>query len=165
VFTSREWRGEIRERPIDDCGKLLRLSVITTVLIYLQVVFGVVLRHTGERLDAHLLFAVLVIIHTILLLSRVKRSHSTEHKTARLANFLGVLLLVQLLLGAASYFGKYTAIWRIGADAVVYITTIHLAVGALMLVTSLMLTLRVLRLTRLTELSTAGGLLREQASL
>ncbi|HEX2229500.1 MAG TPA: COX15/CtaA family protein, partial [Candidatus Binatia bacterium] len=129
VFTSPEWRGEISERPIDDGGKLLRLSVITTVLIYLQVVFGAVLRHSGERLDAHLLFAVLVIIHTILLLSRVRRSHSTEQKTVRLANFLGVLLLVQLLLGAASYFGKYTTLWRIGVDAVVYITTIHLAVG------------------------------------
>ena len=165
VFTSPEWRGEIRERPIDDGGKLLRLSVITTAMIYLQVVFGAVLRHTGERLDAHLLFAVLVIIHAILLLPRVTRTHATEQKTVRLANFFGLLLLAQLLLGTASYFGKYTTLWRIGIEAVVYITTIHLAVGALMLSTSLMLTLRVLRLTRLTELSRAGGILREQASL
>lgn len=165
VFTSPEWRGETTERPIDDGGKLLRLSVITTTMIYLQVVFGAVLRHTGERLDAHLVFAALVSIHIVLLLARVTRSHSSGPMTVRLANFLGVLLLAQLLLGAASYFGKYATVWRMNAEALVYITTIHLAVGALMLVTSLILTLRVFRLSRMRELSTARGFLREQASL
>jgi heme a synthase len=165
VFTSTEWRGPIQEPPIEDDRRLLRLSVITTAMIYLQVVFGAVLRHTGERLDAHLAFAVLVIVHVLLLLLRVTRNHSTRPKMVRLATFLGVLLLAQLLLGAGSYFGKYTTLWRISGEAVVYITTIHLAVGALMLVTSLILTLRVARLSRARELSPARAILREQASL
>ena len=46
---------------------LRRLCTITTALIYLQIVFGAVLRHTGERLDAHLLFAALVAVHVVLL--------------------------------------------------------------------------------------------------
>jgi cytochrome c oxidase assembly protein subunit 15 len=165
VLTSPRWRGEIPEPPIDDGGKLLRLSIITTAMIYLQVVFGAVLRHTGAWLDAHLLFAVLVTLHVALLLSRVTRKHSSDPTTVRPATFLGVLLAAQLLLGAASYFGKYTTLWRMAAEAVVYITTIHLAAGALMLVTSLSLTLRVLRISRVTRLSRARGFLREQASL
>ncbi|MGH7926463.1 MAG: hypothetical protein ACREQV_01530, partial [Candidatus Binatia bacterium] len=165
LLTSPEWRGEIKERPIDDGGKLLRLSVIALAMIYLQVIFGAVLRHTGERLDAHLIFAVLVIVHVVLIVARVMRNHSSHQKLTRLAGMLAALLGVQLLLGAGSYFGKYTTLLRIPAEGVVYITTIHLAVGALMLVTSLILTLRVLRLSRARELSPAHSILREQPSV
>jgi cytochrome c oxidase assembly protein subunit 15 len=165
VFTSPQWRGDTNEQPIDDSGKLLRLTIITTAMIYLQIVFGAVLRHTGERLDAHLMFAGLVVTHVILVFSRVMRNPSAAAGIVRLANVLGALLAAQLLLGAGSYFAKYTTLWRITAEAVVYITTTHLAVGALMLATSLVLTLRAWRLSRLRELSPARAVLREQASL
>jgi cytochrome c oxidase assembly protein subunit 15 len=165
LLTSPEWREEIKERPIDDSGKLLRLSIITTVMIYLQVIFGAVLRHTGERLDAHLLFALLVIVHVCLIVLRVTRSHASSSKLVRPAGLLGGLLVMQLLLGAGSYLGKYTTLLRITAEFVVYITTIHLAVGALMLVTSVILTLRVLRLSHAGELSPAQSILREQPSV
>jgi cytochrome c oxidase assembly protein subunit 15 len=165
VLTSPEWRGEIKERQIDDGGKLLRLSVITTAMIYLQVIFGAVLRHTGERLDLHLVFALLVMVHVLLLVSRVLGAHSSYPKLVRPAGILGALLVLQLLLGAGSYFGKYTTLWRIPAEGVVYITTIHLAMGALMLVTALILTLRVVRRSQVRELSPARSILREQPSV
>jgi heme A synthase len=95
----------------------------------------------------------------------VMRNPSAAAGIVRLATVLGALLAAQLLLGAGSYFAKYTTLWRITAEAVVYITTTHLAVGALMLATSLVLTLRVWRLSRLRELSPARAVLREQASL
>jgi cytochrome c oxidase assembly protein subunit 15 len=165
LFTSPEWRNGLKEQPIDDGGRLMRLSAITTAMIYLQVVFGAVLRHTGERLDAHLVFAVLVIVHVLLLLLRLTRHHPGQAKLQRPATLLGMLLLAQLLLGAGSYFGKYTTLLRLSGEAVVYTTTIHLAVGALMLVTSLILTLRVIRRSQARELSGAPAILRQQASL
>ena len=165
VLTSPEWRGQIKEQPIEDGGKLLRLSVITTAMIYLQVVFGAVLRHTGERLDLHLVFALLVTVHVLLLITRVTRSHSAHPKLVRLAALLGGFLVLQVLLGVGSYAGKYMSLFRISGEGVVYITTTHLAVGALMLVTSLILTLRALRLSRRKELSPARGILREQPSV
>ena len=67
IFTSASWRRGDGSGPMNDSGRLRRLCAITTVLIYLQIVFGAVLRHTGERLDAHLLFAALVAIHVILI--------------------------------------------------------------------------------------------------
>src|SRR5437867_6142763 len=60
LFTSREWRSETIEARIADGGRLWRLGAMTTAFIYIQVIFGAVLRHTGERLDAHLFFAGLV---------------------------------------------------------------------------------------------------------
>jgi len=165
VFTSREWQAGVREAPLDDGGKLMRLSVITTAMIYLQVIFGAVLRHTGERLDAHLIFAFLVAVHVLLLLLRVSRMFSNRPRLVRGARMLGALLAAQLLLGLAAYLGKYTSLLRMPAEAVVYLTTIHLIVGALMLVTSLVLTLRVLRLSRAERSLAERGILREQPSI
>ena len=162
VFTSSEWRGEIREAPLDDGGKLARLGIITTAMIYLQVIFGAVLRHSGERLDAHLLFAFLVAVHVVLLLWRVTKHFANRPRLFRGAGFLGALLAAQLLLGLGSYFGKYTTLLRIPAEGVVYLTTIHLIAGALMLATSLILTLRLWRLSRAEKRSDARVILREQ---
>ena len=66
----------------------------------------------------------------------------------RPAIFLGILLLIQLLLGAGSYFGKYTAMLGLPTGGVVFITTMHLITGALMLVTSLAITLRAYRFSK-----------------
>ena len=165
IFTSQEWRGESREAPLGDGGKLLRLAIITTAMIYLQVIFGAVLRHTGGGLEAHLLFAFLVAVHVSLLLLRVAKLFSHRPRLLRGAGFLGVLLVAQLLLGLGSYFGKYTTLLRMPAEGVVYLTTIHLIVGALMLVTSLMLALHVARLSRVEKLSAEHGILREQPSI
>jgi len=54
-------------------------------------------------------------------------------------------LLLQIFLGTVSYLAKFTTIVRIPIDATVYLTTTHLAVGALMLVTSLIVALRCYR--------------------
>ncbi|HEX7226247.1 MAG TPA: hypothetical protein VF353_00620, partial [Candidatus Binatia bacterium] len=141
LFTSPEWR-EIAEPPVTDYGRLRRLAAVTTGLIYLQVLFGAVLRHTGLRLDAHLLFAALVTLHVVLLTVRIFKNHSDDLRLSRPALFLSVMLLLQLVLGTVSYLAKFTTILRIPIDVTVYLTTTHLAVGALMLVTSLIVTLR-----------------------
>jgi cytochrome c oxidase assembly protein subunit 15 len=163
IFTSREWDPESSEHPnrpfipllqrgkegdfaLFDGGRLRRLCLVTTGLLYVQAVFGAVLRHTGERLDAHLLFAIMIALHVILILLRVMRSHGDQPVLTRPAWFLGILLLLQLLLGVASYLGKFTSVWQLPAGMVVFLTTIHLVTGALMLVTSLLLTLKTFRL-------------------
>jgi cytochrome c oxidase assembly protein subunit 15 len=49
LFTSAEWREEVTDRPLTDSNRLRLLAAVTTGLIYLQVFFGAVLRHTGLR--------------------------------------------------------------------------------------------------------------------
>ncbi len=148
LFTAVEWRNPPQSAPLTDGGRLRRLATITTVLIYVQIVFGALLRHTGERLDGHLLFAALVAVHVILLLLRITRQQGTETALVRPAYLLGGLLLGQLLLGALSYLGKFTAVLPLPAVALVLTTTTHLIIGALMLVTSLTIALRAFRLSQ-----------------
>jgi heme a synthase len=146
IVTSADWRVEPQATPITG-GRLWRLCAITTGLIYVQAVFGAVLRHTGERLDGHLVFAVLVALHVALIMIRIVRFHSDDRKLLHPALILGALLLLQMMLGIFSYFGKFTTILRLPHEALVFLTTIHLVAGAVMLVTVLLLTLRSFRLT------------------
>ena len=58
------------------------------------------------------------------------------------------LLAVQLMLGTGAFFAKLTAFGETFATALtVTITTAHVAVGALMLVSSFVLTLKIYRFT------------------
>jgi len=141
LFTSPGWRAQV-PTPIDDGGRLRRLALVTTALVYIQIIFGALLRHTGERLDGHLLFAALVAVHVVLLSLRITRHHGAETALIRPACWLGGLLLVQLLLGAAAYLGKFTTLMPLRGGTLVLTATTHLIIGALMLVTSLAIALR-----------------------
>ncbi len=148
-FTSREWRQDKSETPIAAAQKLRRLSLITTCLIYVQLIFGAVLRHTGSRLDMHLIFAFLVALHIFLLVRRVLATENTPLGIGpSMPFFLLGLLAVQLLLGTGAFFAKLTPFGEtFAAGLTVTITTAHVAVGALMLVTSFVLTLKIFRFT------------------
>jgi heme a synthase len=164
LFTSAEWRGPVGA-VIADGGRLRRLAAATTVLIYLQIVFGAVLRHSGERLDAHLVIAALVSLHVFLLGRRIGRDHSQQLELARPARQLGALLVLQLALGLLSYFAKFVALLRWPFQAVVLLTTTHLIVGALMFALALVITLRVYRLSQPTPLKARAKWLAEQYSI
>ncbi len=139
LFTSRGWRedtGEMGDKS------LARLSLITVLLLYVQIIFGAVLRHTGNRLDAHLLFAVLSSVHVILLAYRVLKLPNPG-ALAKEANCLWVLLLVQLALGGASWFGKYAALGdAFTPGLIIALTSSHVVVGAMLFATSLVVALR-----------------------
>jgi heme a synthase len=165
LFTSAEWREKMTDRPLADYGRLRRLAAVTTGLIYLQVFFGAVLRHTGLRLDAHLLFAALVTLHIVLLVVRIMKFHSDNLRLTRPAVVLGAMLFLQLLLGTVSYLAKFTTVLRMPVDATVFFTTTHLAVGALMLVTSLILTLRSYRYRTVSQSARGQEVLTEQYSV
>lgn len=165
VFTSTEWGNNVQEASLGDTARLRRLCMVTTVVIYIQSVFGAILRHTGERLDAHLLFAGLAALHVLFIVIRVMRSHSHEPKLARPACLLGILLLAQLALGIASYVGKFTSLLRLTMGTLVLLTTSHLVIGALMLVTSLFLTLHCYRFASDANISAQPELLKERFSV
>jgi len=164
IFTSADWSVEPQDKPIADGGRLGRLCAVTTGLIYVQAIFGAVLRHTGERVDAHLFFAALVALHVVFVLVRIMKFHGDLPKLTRPACFLGALLLLQLLLGIGSYFGKFTSMLGLSSGILVMLTTTHLVTGALMLATSLMLTLRAYRLSTTSKAAIGHKVLTEQFS-
>lgn len=143
VFTSRGWKENSQRLQISDAQRIQRLCVLTTVLIYLQGLFGAVLRYTGEGLAMHLSFALLVAVHVFLLAKRTLKSQAARSYFVRPAVLLSGLLILQLVLGLGSYFAKFNPFGSaLLPQAVVALTTIHLVTGALVLVTSLVLTLR-----------------------
>jgi cytochrome c oxidase assembly protein subunit 15 len=165
VFTSASWSHNLQSETLADGARLRRLCMSTTAVIYLQSVFGAILRHTGERLDAHLFFAAVVALHVALIVSRIKHSHSNQVKLARPAGLLATLLLLQLSLGFASYVGKFTSAVSLSAESVVLLTTSHLAIAALMLASSLVLTLYCYCLSSAAKISARPELLKEQLSV
>ena len=148
-FTSRDWWEDRSDTSIETAQKLRRLSLITTCLIYVQLIFGAILRHTGSRLDMHLLFAFLVTLHIFLLARRILGTNGEGQVTgSSMALGLFGLLAVQLMLGTGAFFAKLTAFGETFATALtVTITTAHVAIGALMLVSSFVLTLKIYRFT------------------
>ena len=165
LFTSRGWLQTSGQTETTETGRLRRLALITLVLIYLQFIFGAILRHTGERLDAHLLFAGLVTIHIFLLLRRTLKNHLENQTFVRPALLLSGLLVVQLTLGFGAYLAEFTAFGRgISPVAGVTITTAHVAIGALMLIVSVILTLNVFQFASRSEVVTSRGLVSDEVS-
>jgi cytochrome c oxidase assembly protein subunit 15 len=164
LFTSAEWSEPVNA-PLADGGRLRRLATITTALIYLQIVVGALLRHTGERLDAHLLIAALVAIHSALLTLRIARAHGDRAELLHPAYSLGALLLLQVALGALSYLGKFTAMLHWPTEAIVLLATTHLIVGALMLAASVIIAVRAYRLSSGTGAEASANVLTEQYSV
>ena len=165
LFTSRSWLQTSVKVETTDAARLRNLNLITLGLIYIQFIFGAMLRHTGTRLDAHLLFAGLVTIHIFLLLRRILKNYPEQPILVRLILLLSGFLAVQLTLGFGAYLAEFTAFGEgVPPVAGVIITTAHVAIGALMLVVSVVLTLNVLRFTSRSELVAGRGLVSDEVS-
>jgi cytochrome c oxidase assembly protein subunit 15 len=146
--------------------RLRRLCLLTTGVIYLQMVFGAVLRHMGARLDAHLALAALVALLVIALNVSLWRHHGEVEAVVQPIMLLSILLLVQLGLGLAAYLVQYSPMAALASSSLrVGVTTTHLAVGSLLLATSLVLTLRTYRLRTASMPIIAHTLVSEQVSL
>jgi cytochrome c oxidase assembly protein subunit 15 len=160
VFTSSSW---IKDRPtIEEQGSLpvRYLCVAAAATILLQLVIGATLRHSAtwdqhlptELLLTHIGGAVAV---TLLLGSAafmILRRHGGETFLARPAKVALLLLALQLGLGVAAY------LTRVASpndpqplNPMVGITVAHVACGALVFATTIVLTLRAFKVLRAPE--------------
>ena len=166
LFTSQEWTREPQKIELSEVARVRRLCVLTTAMIYLQGFFGAVVRYTGAGIQLHLLVAALVALHVTFLGARIMRLRLNEVKLLRPAVILMGLLILQLALGLGSYVGRFT---QLGAFlplfSIIALRTTHVVTGALMLVTSLALTLRSYRHLTFPHSLLRQGLLPEQFSV
>jgi heme a synthase len=156
VFTSRGWRHPAQ--PVDD-GVLRRVAVVTTALIYVQILVGATMRHTEAGLAipdfpwafghlvppfwngaiavhfAHRVGAVLVTLGIFATAGHVFHHHRRRRELMRPALLLTVLVLIQGTLGA------YVVLTGLQP----LVNTAHVVNGALVLGTSVVLTLRTFR--------------------
>ncbi|MGE0821042.1 MAG: heme A synthase [Candidatus Binatia bacterium] len=165
LFTSAEWRTSIEPHITAGARRVQRLGLVTTGLLYLQLIFGALLRHYGEAAVLHIVGAVLVAIHILLFASRILRHHADFPSMARPALALRWFLVVQLLLGVGAYLGKFTQSGAFLAPYFVPLATVHVVIGALMLVTSLILTLRAFRFFTVDSVPRSSQMVSQQASV
>jgi len=162
VFTSSSW---MKDRPvIEEQGSLpLRyLCVGAATAIFLQLIIGATLRHSATwdqplPLDLLLTHVGGAIAVTLLLGSAavvILRRHTGESFLTRPAKIALSLLALQLLLGGAAY------ITRVASpndpqplNPMVAITVAHVACGALVFATTIVLTLRAFKVLRSTASS------------
>ena len=142
LFTSRGWRWD--ETKVEDTStpSLQHLTLMTTGIILLQLIMGAVYRHSKDgSIVPHVVGACVVTLLVGWVVSTVLTRYVKQPGLLQPALLLGGLLVAQLFLGMSSYMLKMAA-----RDApqplppVVNMTTTHVAVGALLLVTSLYLT-------------------------
>jgi heme A synthase len=131
-----------RHRP-----RLRTLASMAAVSVYLQLILGAAFRHSGIKLLPHLVSAVIVTVLLLWTTMRVLTEHSAVPQLRRVARVLLVLLLVQLSLGFGAYltrveWGKETAQPML---SMVIATVAHVAVGALVLATSVVLAVQAYR--------------------
>jgi cytochrome c oxidase assembly protein subunit 15 len=142
MFTSAGWKWD--EAKMEDTAHppFQLFTAITTGVILVQLILGAVYRHSKDGIiTPHVVGACVVTLMVGHLLSTALMRFSKQPRLVRPALVLGALVLTQLFLGIGSYFMKLAA--RSAPQPlppVVDITTAHVTVGALILVTSLYLT-------------------------
>jgi cytochrome c oxidase assembly protein subunit 15 len=148
LVTAPSWQTQPEVEAPAGLGNLRRLALATTAAIYVQILFGAIFTHTGTRLDAHLTFAVLVSVLVLVITARILRLQPARPRLSAPARTLQGLWALQLLLGLGAYVAKF------GVEGVPVVTGLgllfsvaHRLTGGLMLVASLALTLRIVRLS------------------
>ncbi len=186
AFTSRWWREADGASSVSKSsasnvfvaagsavsGRLARLACVTTLLAYVQLVLGSLLRHvpagTGPAafrmaVWAHLLMAAVVGVHILLLAAKTWRLPSGNGVLVRPAVALTGLLIAQLLLGVSTWVVKYGwPAWvadsslapstgllgftvTAGSRLQAWVTTLHVAIGSLILAMAVVTALRMAR--------------------
>ncbi len=153
VFTSRSW---MEARPLSEKGSfpLRYLCTGALVTIFLQLILGATLRHSAtwdrylptELILAHIGGAVAVTLMLGTASLTVLRRHSEARFLTRPAIVALTLLVIQLGLGIAAYMTRLAS----PSDPqplnpMIAITVAHVACGALVFVTTIVLTLRTYR--------------------
>lgn len=159
LVTSPGWSRPRERTALPGILPLPRLALLTCAATYVQILLGATVRHTGSGLAcpdfplcngyllpplsslgvglhlAHRVGAVLVVALVLTVLWRVRNHHREARELQRPALVALVLVVAQAILGALT-------VWQ---QLAVATTTAHVAGGALLLVTLVVLTARAYR--------------------
>ncbi len=162
VFTSRSW-GEPRS-SVDEKGTvpIRYLSIAAAATILLQLILGATLRHSAtwdkplptDLVLAHIGGAIAVAIVLASTALMILRRHPGEKFLTRPATIALALLAVQLMLGVGAYLTRIASPDEPQPlNPMVGITVAHVACGALVFATTILLTLRSFKVLRSTNSS------------
>jgi cytochrome c oxidase assembly protein subunit 15 len=143
--TSERWEQRSPAAEVPNGRFVQRLSLASATAAYAQVILGAVVRHAESGLVAHILGAVAVfgcvVAGAVVVLFTVKSKGFLRH-----AILLLCLVTAQMALGLVTWMVRVpkNASGQLSAIQI-YVPTLHLALGALILATSLGMALRTYR--------------------
>lgn len=152
LFTSRGW---ISNAPVTSAGLagLKRMSLLVSGLLFLQLFFGALLRHTHSSLGqrGHVLIAFAVVAAVVSLVKSVLENPATAKPLRTASVLLAVLVTGQLVLGVESWLARSSPIGLPELQAVTVpqaiVRSAHVLMGSLVLGASVVVTLRAHRQT------------------
>ena len=148
LFTGRKWVEEVPPVEIDPRHpSLLTLSLLSIFVLYVQLVLGGMFRHHGMTWWPHVAHSAIVAVVLTWTAIRSLSVYSKIEAIRKSAIIMLSLLITQLCLGFAAFLTRVA--W--GRDSVqpeipmVIATVAHVAVGALLLATAVVLAIQVWR--------------------
>ena len=144
------------ERQLPESHRLKWLALALPATVFLQLVWGVIVRHTADPLAQrlHILTAFAVVGIGVWLATRALSTASGRRVLGFGIWHLMLMFAVQLVLGVEAYLGKFAALGsqgtvapmarRITEEAAV-IRTLHVLIGTAILASSVVLAVRILR--------------------
>jgi heme A synthase len=148
LFTGRKWVEEQPRVEFDTRRpSLLTLTLLSIFVMYVQLILGGMFRHHGMSWWPHVLNAAIVAFVLTWTVIRTLSVYSHIQAVRRPAILILALLITQLCLGFAAFLTRVA--W--GKDAaqpelpMVAATVAHVAVGALLLATTVVLAIQVWR--------------------
>lgn len=147
VLTGRPWIEAAA--PLPDPSHLRRRAAVTLGLVYFQILAGAWLRHFGSTagLYAHAILAAAVWGHAAMLSWRVVRHRDEARALVPSALAMALAVTLQVVLGVAAWWllRPFDGIARTVTGPQAVIRTGHLANGALLLASAVVLTMRAYR--------------------
>ena len=158
LFTSRGWLQD--SEPILEHGiapSTPNLTAITAACVWVQLILGAAFRHTGIKLLPHLIGACVVTVMLCWTVVRVLSHYGNVSELRKPVQLMLALLMVQLGLGFASYVTRLQ--WMLDAPqpttGIVITTVSHVAGGALLLATTVILAIQTRRMITIQAPETA----------
>lgn len=142
LVTSPAWEGAGGPASTAPAQGFEHLAAVATVALFLQLVLGAAVRHKALGVGPHLMGAAVVGFLVGCVCYRAVTELGERDGVRKLARWVGGILALQLILGVASYMLRGFAEESVQTvPSFILLTTAHVAVGALLLGSSLMLTL------------------------
>jgi cytochrome c oxidase assembly protein subunit 15 len=157
AFTSKSWMQEKSRLEEQGIVPIRRLCSAAAVTVFLQLILGATLRHSATwdkplpvaLMIAHAGGALAVVLTLGSAVSTVLRRYQGEKFLTRPAAIALLLLVVQLTLGIAAYMTRLASPNDPQPlNPMISITVAHVACGALVFATTIVLTLRTFRVVR-----------------
>ena len=146
LFTRTDWNWNEAKTPDITSPSLRGLSVFSTATVFVQVVMGAAFRHNEFGIAPHFIVGIAVVLSVLYIFETVFNKYSDVSGLKIPAVLLVEVVVLQFFLGIIAYAMKVDAA---GAPqpmpGVVIVTTTHVAVGALVVASSLFMTYQVFK--------------------